>query len=79
MPGFLERRYLTSLEGFAAVALWSVEEDLRAARLALAERAGPIVPLCCEADLAARCRVERHVCVDTTAAGGNASLLSAAE
>ena len=64
---------------FAVAALWSGEDDLRAARLALAERSGSIIPLCSERDLAARCIVERPICIDTAAAGGNATLLSAAE
>jgi RHH-type proline utilization regulon transcriptional repressor/proline dehydrogenase/delta 1-pyrroline-5-carboxylate dehydrogenase len=79
IDAFLDRDHLATLAGFALVALWSDEADLRAARLALAERNAPIVPLCSEQDLAARCWVERHICIDTTAAGGNATLLSAAE
>jgi RHH-type transcriptional regulator, proline utilization regulon repressor / proline dehydrogenase / delta 1-pyrroline-5-carboxylate dehydrogenase len=38
---------------------------------------GPIVPLARRADLAALCRLERHLCIDTTASGGNATLLAA--
>jgi RHH-type proline utilization regulon transcriptional repressor/proline dehydrogenase/delta 1-pyrroline-5-carboxylate dehydrogenase len=45
-------------------------------RRALAARSGPIVPQITEAEIATRCQVERHHCIDTTAAGGNASLLS---
>ena len=44
---------------------------------ALAARDGALVGLACGADLAARCRIERHICIDTTAAGGNAALLAA--
>ncbi len=50
---------------------------LRFVRRALAKRSGPIVPLVVSLDPAALC-VERTVSVDTTAAGGNASLLAAA-
>jgi RHH-type proline utilization regulon transcriptional repressor/proline dehydrogenase/delta 1-pyrroline-5-carboxylate dehydrogenase len=50
---------------------------LRFVRRALARRSGPIVPLVVSLDAAALC-VERTVSVDTTAAGGNASLLAAA-
>ncbi len=53
------------------------DETLRAVRRALARRNGPIVPLVTGIDAAALC-VERTVSVDTTAAGGNASLLAAA-
>jgi RHH-type proline utilization regulon transcriptional repressor/proline dehydrogenase/delta 1-pyrroline-5-carboxylate dehydrogenase len=41
-------------------------------------RDGPILPLLCEADMADRCRIERHLSVDTTASGGNAALLAGA-
>ncbi|WP_159586001.1 bifunctional proline dehydrogenase/L-glutamate gamma-semialdehyde dehydrogenase PutA [Chelativorans xinjiangense] len=47
-------------------------------RRALARREGPIVPLATETILPAAYVHERAVCVDTTAAGGNASLLAAA-
>jgi RHH-type proline utilization regulon transcriptional repressor/proline dehydrogenase/delta 1-pyrroline-5-carboxylate dehydrogenase len=53
-------------------------EPARAIRQALAERKGPIVPLVTEILYPAAYAHERAVCVDTTAAGGNASLLAAA-
>jgi len=74
---FLDREFLAKLDGFDAVMLWSDEKDLRAARIALATRKGPLVPLITEAEPAERLIVERHVCIDTTAAGGNAALLAA--
>ncbi len=76
LNGFLERQHLSSLIGIDAVALWSHEEDLRRARLALATREGALKPLITERDMADRCVLERHVCVDTTASGGNATLLA---
>ncbi len=45
-------------------------------RKALAERRGQIVPLLCEKDFALWLTREKHVCIDTTAAGGNAALLA---
>jgi RHH-type transcriptional regulator, proline utilization regulon repressor / proline dehydrogenase / delta 1-pyrroline-5-carboxylate dehydrogenase len=54
------------------------EATLRALRQALAARKGPLVPLVCEIINPAAYAHERAVCVDTTAAGGNASLLAAA-
>ena len=48
-------------------------------REALARRPGPILPLITEPAAAERYVLERHVCVDTTAAGGNASLLAQAD
>ncbi|QIE43174.1 bifunctional proline dehydrogenase/L-glutamate gamma-semialdehyde dehydrogenase PutA (plasmid) [Rhodobacteraceae bacterium SC52] len=78
VDGVLDRAALTDLTGFDAVALWSGSDDLKTARAALAARKGRIIPLLAEDDLAERCLLERHVCIDTTAAGGNASLLAAA-
>ena len=40
---------------------------------------GPIVPLETQTISPERYVVERHLCIDTTAAGGNASLLAASE
>jgi RHH-type transcriptional regulator, proline utilization regulon repressor / proline dehydrogenase / delta 1-pyrroline-5-carboxylate dehydrogenase len=77
IDGFLNRAHLASLNGLDAVAVWSDEGDLRLVRRALADRNGPIIPLLCEQDLSERCVLERHTCIDTTAAGGNASLLAA--
>ncbi len=53
-------------------------EDTRSLREAIAARGGPIVPLVSEVIYPAAYAHERAVCVDTTAAGGNASLLAAA-
>ena len=43
---------------------------------ALAARDGPLVPLVTGRPDAAHACLERHVCIDTTAAGGNAQLLA---
>ncbi len=51
------------------------DEDAGNVRTALAERAGPIVPLLANEDFAQWLVTERHVCIDTTAAGGNAELI----
>jgi RHH-type proline utilization regulon transcriptional repressor/proline dehydrogenase/delta 1-pyrroline-5-carboxylate dehydrogenase len=76
LNGVLDRKALKTLTGFQAVACWGDEDDLRAIRKALAARDGAILPLITEKDMAARCHLERHVCIDTTAAGGNAALLA---
>lgn len=67
---------LTSLTGFAAVAYRQPDDLARKLRAALAARSGPIIPLLCEAEISRFCIIERHVSVDTTAAGGNAALLA---
>jgi RHH-type proline utilization regulon transcriptional repressor/proline dehydrogenase/delta 1-pyrroline-5-carboxylate dehydrogenase len=45
---------------------------------ALSQRTGPIVPLITGLPDSGYILNERHVCVDTTAAGGNAALLGGA-
>ena len=67
---------LEVFSGIAGVVYWGEEAELRTARQALAARSGPIIPLITDIDIAPHCHVERHLCIDTTAAGGNASLLS---
>lgn len=76
LDGVLDPAMLTDFQGFDAVVLWSDGDDARAVRTALADRDGPILPLITVADVAALCIKERHICIDTTAAGGNASLLA---
>jgi RHH-type proline utilization regulon transcriptional repressor/proline dehydrogenase/delta 1-pyrroline-5-carboxylate dehydrogenase len=78
VDGVLDPSALAMLSGFDAVAVWSDDAGIGPARRALAMRDGPILPLLCEADMADRCRIERHLSVDTTASGGNAALLAGA-
>ena len=59
------------------VAFARAGETAREIRATLAERSGPIIPLVVETIYPAAYAHERTVCVDTTAAGGNASLLAA--
>ena len=77
LSGLLARQALSNLSGFDGVALWSSVDDLRTARQALAERKGPLIPLISTNDMKQLCVLERHLCINTTAAGGNASLLAA--
>ncbi len=78
IDGVLTPEDLRDLEGFALVAFDGPDDVARQMRVALAARDGTILPLVSRRDLAAMCRLERHICIDTTAAGGNASLLAAA-
>lgn len=48
-------------------------------RIQMAESNGALIPLLDSADDPSRLLMERHVCIDTTAAGGNASLLGDAD
>lgn len=74
LEGCIAPASLSDIEGFASVALWAGGPQ-KAARAALAARPGALLPLFTDADIIPRCRVEQHVCVDTTASGGNAALL----
>jgi RHH-type proline utilization regulon transcriptional repressor/proline dehydrogenase/delta 1-pyrroline-5-carboxylate dehydrogenase len=76
IAGVLAPEHLTGLTNLNAVVSWSSEQHLRALRVALAQRPDAIVPLICDCDLGPRLHLERHVCIDTTAAGGNAALLA---
>ena len=78
LNGILDRKDLGILNGYQLVVLWSNTKDLRITRQALAKRKGALIGLCAEQDFSDRCQIERHVCIDTTAAGGNASLLAEA-
>jgi len=69
---------LQTTSGFQAVLWWASPEAIKPYRMALAERDGPIVPLISELPPPGALLLERHLCIDTTAAGGNASLLAAA-
>jgi len=64
---------------FDAVACFGPPEVLSAVRQSLSQRTGAIVPLITSPCETFRLIIERHVCIDTTAAGGNASLLAEAE
>jgi RHH-type proline utilization regulon transcriptional repressor/proline dehydrogenase/delta 1-pyrroline-5-carboxylate dehydrogenase len=76
LDGQVPPEVLAALPDLALVAANGPVDWLRALRVALSRRKGAIVPL--ETALAAeRFVVERHLCIDTTAAGGNASLLAA--
>ncbi|OXS16525.1 bifunctional proline dehydrogenase/L-glutamate gamma-semialdehyde dehydrogenase [Zobellella denitrificans] len=79
LDGLLQPAALESLSGFEAVASHADTATLRQYRLALARRDGALLPLITEQALPERFVIERHLCVDTTAAGGNASLIAASE
>ncbi len=76
LDGCIEPAGLTGLPGLALVAARGPNGWLRALRQALAARDGPIVGLETGLIAPAAYAHERHLCIDTTAAGGNASLLA---
>ena len=79
LDGQVDPESLVTVDGIAAVACRADRDVLAAMREALARRPGPILALITEPAAAERYVLERHVCVDTTAAGGNASLLAQAD
>ena len=77
--GLVDAQALVTCHGFAAVVSCAEQALLRTYREALAHRAGALLPLITEHTLDQRYVIERHLCIDTTAAGGNASLIAASE
>ncbi|MDO5704130.1 MAG: bifunctional proline dehydrogenase/L-glutamate gamma-semialdehyde dehydrogenase PutA, partial [Paracoccus sp. (in: a-proteobacteria)] len=67
---------LTGLPGMSAAIWWGDADQARAYATALAARDGAIVQLVTATPSRAQVVHERHLCVDTTAAGGNAALLA---
>ncbi|MEY3959608.1 MAG: hypothetical protein RIR14_261, partial [Pseudomonadota bacterium] len=74
-PG-LDPSALTRLTGFSGALWWGDTDGARARARALAARKGPILPLIGTLPDKAHAMLERHVCIDTTASGGNAQLLA---
>ena len=66
---------LTTATDISGVMYWGDEDTARSYATALSKRTGPILPVVTGMPDAGHALHERHVCVDTTAAGGNASLL----
>lgn len=76
LDGAVEAEVLARLAGIDAIASNAAPAVLKAYREVLAQRDGLLLPLLTEAHLPERFVHERHLCVDTTAAGGNASLIA---
>ncbi len=77
--GVLESDALSTLEGFDAVVSVAQKPLLKQYRSALCKREGALLPIITEHKLDQRYVIERHLCIDTTAAGGNASLIASSE
>jgi len=69
---------LKTMTGIAAVCAAGASDWTQGLRVALSQRDGAILPLVTETVAPERFVLERHLCIDTTAAGGNASLLATA-
>ena len=70
---------LETVKSFEAAVSCGEHSVLKPYRQALRKREGALLPLITEHKLDQRYVIERHLCVDTTAAGGNASLIAASE
>ena len=73
--GMIDLHKLEHLPEIGGVLWWGDADTARQIEQALSRRKGPILPLIPGRPDRARVMGERHVCVDTTAAGGNAQLL----
>ncbi|MEP2953859.1 MAG: bifunctional proline dehydrogenase/L-glutamate gamma-semialdehyde dehydrogenase PutA [Sulfitobacter sp.] len=73
--GRIDPEALTTGPAYGGVLWWGEDATARQIEKALAAREGAIIPLLRGKPDTARVRAERHVCVDTTASGGNAQLL----
>ena len=74
----MDSEALVTRAGIGGALFWGPAEAARPPAQALARRDGPILPLLTGAPEPGHVLAERHVCVDTTAAGGNAALLGGA-
>ncbi|OUS08353.1 bifunctional proline dehydrogenase/L-glutamate gamma-semialdehyde dehydrogenase [Rhodobacterales bacterium 52_120_T64] len=75
VSGIATAEILQDLSDINAVVYWGDDETARKFKIALAERPGPLLPLIMDTERS-RFTIERHVCIDTTASGGNAELLA---
>lgn len=76
---WLDPNSIADLPDFGGLIWWGDATLGKEYATALADRDGAIIPLICGYPDHAHVLMERHLCVDTTAAGGNASLLAAQE
>jgi RHH-type proline utilization regulon transcriptional repressor/proline dehydrogenase/delta 1-pyrroline-5-carboxylate dehydrogenase len=77
VEGRLTPQALELASGFDAVMTLADLPTQSEYRLALASREGVLIPLIFETNSPEQLIMERHLCIDTTAAGGNASLIAA--
>jgi RHH-type proline utilization regulon transcriptional repressor/proline dehydrogenase/delta 1-pyrroline-5-carboxylate dehydrogenase len=74
----LDPAALTRLQGFSAALWWGDIAQARLLAQRLSRRDGAILPLICDQPDSGHAQFERHICIDTTASGGNAQLLAGA-
>jgi RHH-type proline utilization regulon transcriptional repressor/proline dehydrogenase/delta 1-pyrroline-5-carboxylate dehydrogenase len=74
--GTVPADWLETATGFSGVLWWGDGDCARGYAQALARREGAILPLITAMPDVAHALTERHLCIDTTASGGNAQLLA---
>lgn len=77
VEGLTNVELLTDLAGIDGVVYWG--DDPQSVRRALSNRDGPLIPVILTKGDPSRFHLERHLCIDTTASGGNAALLAASD
>jgi RHH-type proline utilization regulon transcriptional repressor/proline dehydrogenase/delta 1-pyrroline-5-carboxylate dehydrogenase len=73
--GQINPKKLENAPDYGGVIWWGDADTAQAIDMALAKRNGAIVPLITGQPDAGHALSERHICIDTTASGGNAALL----
>ena len=76
VTGELQPDQLAQLPDFGGLVWWGDKNSAQAYAQALSQLPGAIIPLITDHPDRAHTIHERHLCVDTTAAGGNANLLA---
>lgn len=76
LTGYVSEKDLSALIGFSGVLWWGSEGVARELESALAHCPGPLRPVITGWPDAGHALIEQHVCVDTTASGGNTELLA---
>jgi RHH-type proline utilization regulon transcriptional repressor/proline dehydrogenase/delta 1-pyrroline-5-carboxylate dehydrogenase len=74
--GAVPADWLERATGLSGAVWWGDGDSARSYARALARRKGAILPLITAMPDAAHALTERHLCIDTTASGGNAQLLA---
>jgi RHH-type proline utilization regulon transcriptional repressor/proline dehydrogenase/delta 1-pyrroline-5-carboxylate dehydrogenase len=79
IDGIVQCRCFSQVKGIDAVAVQAGESYIKLLKEALAKRERAILPVITNANAWERFVIERHLCIDTTAAGGNATLIASVE
>ena len=75
VTGSIDPSLLTDGPSYGGVLWWGDAKIAQAIDAALAKRTGAILPLITGQPDVGHAHEERHICIDTTASGGNATLL----